>query len=211
MFLKVCGRRYKNGPGLKYHYTHYNHEQDASATQPEEPVVSHVPTPAVSIPIESPKVPSPPQQRGPGRPKKCSGADVSPNNYCDFCLGDVFENKKTGHPEELLSCADCGRSGALLLFVTSWQFSQLCRENVTLFKQPGLDLFSFILLLIEIANTSGLYIRAGSRRSSPASLPGFAGYFHCFMSLNMSRRWTHNRLLFTKFRLLKNLKKTLHF
>ena len=55
----------------------------------------------------------------------------------------------------------------------------------------------------------GLYIRAGSRRSSPASLPGFTGYFHCFTSLNMSRRWTHNRLLFTKLRLLKNLKKTL--
>ena len=30
--------------------------------------------------------------------------------------------------------------------------------------------------------SSGLYIRAGSRRSSPASLPGFAGYFHCFTS-----------------------------
>ena len=55
----------------------------------------------------------------------------------------------------------------------------------------------------------GLYIRAGSRRSSPASLPGFAGYFHCFTSLNISRRWTHNRLLFTKLQLLKNLKKML--
>ena len=55
----------------------------------------------------------------------------------------------------------------------------------------------------------GLYIRAGSRRSSPASLPGFAGYFHCFTSLNMPRRWTHNRLLFTKLQLLKNVKKTL--
>ena len=28
---------------------------------------------------------------------------------------------------------------------------------------------------------SGLYIRAGSRRSSAASLSGFAGYFHCLM------------------------------
>ena len=27
----------------------------------------------------------------------------------------------------------------------------------------------------------------------------------------MSRRWTHNRLLFTKLQLLKNLKKTLNF
>ena len=52
-----------------------------------------------------------------------------------------------------------------------------------------------------------LYIRADSRQSSPASLPGFAGYFHCFTSLNMSRRSTHNHLLFTKFRLLKSFKK----
>ena len=56
---------------------------------------------------------------------------------------------------------------------------------------------------------SVLYIRAGSRRSSLASLPGFAGYFHCFTSLNMLRRWTHNCLVFTKLRLLKDLKKTL--
>ena len=37
--------------------------------------------------------------------------------------------------------------------------------------------------------SAGLYIRAGSRRTSPASLPGFAGYFHCFTSQDMSRRW----------------------
>lgn len=35
------------------------------------------------------------------------------NNYCDFCLGDETENKKTGQKEELVSCADCGRSGRL--------------------------------------------------------------------------------------------------
>ena len=56
----------------------------------------------------------------------------------------------------------------------------------------------------------GLYIRAGSQRCRPASLPGFDSYFHCFTSLNMLRRWTHNRLLFTKLQLLKNLKKKLH-
>lgn len=32
------------------------------------------------------------------------------NDYCDFCLGDAEENKKTGVSEELISCADCGRS-----------------------------------------------------------------------------------------------------
>jgi len=31
--------------------------------------------------------------------------------YCDFCLGDANENKKTGKPEEMCSCAECGRSG----------------------------------------------------------------------------------------------------
>ncbi|XP_045505469.1 zinc finger protein ubi-d4 A-like isoform X1 [Colias croceus] len=47
-----------------------------------------------------------------------SGSDVkdpdakpSPSPYCDFCLGDDRENKKTGTPEELVSCSDCGRSG----------------------------------------------------------------------------------------------------
>lgn len=111
--LLVCGRRYKNGPGLKYHYTHYNHEQETGATMHhEEPVISHPSTPAPTVHPESPKVPaSPPQQRGPGRPKKVPGSGTSPNNYCDFCLGDVYENKSTGYPEELLSCADCGRSG----------------------------------------------------------------------------------------------------
>jgi len=34
-----------------------------------------------------------------------------PSPYCDFCLGDQRENKKTNMPEELVSCSDCGRSG----------------------------------------------------------------------------------------------------
>ena len=41
-------------------------------------------------------------------------ARAPPSPYCDFCLGDATENKKSGHPEELVSCADCGRSGNLL-------------------------------------------------------------------------------------------------
>jgi len=38
-------------------------------------------------------------------------ARAPPSPYCDFCLGDATENKKSGQPEELVSCADCGRSG----------------------------------------------------------------------------------------------------
>jgi len=37
---------------------------------------------------------------------------VSASKYCDFCLGDEMENKKTGKCEEMVSCADCGRCGA---------------------------------------------------------------------------------------------------
>ncbi|KAI2805977.1 Zinc finger protein ubi-d4 [Blomia tropicalis] len=44
-------------------------------------------------------------------PKNSStrGANT-PQTYCDFCLGDSTENKKTNSAEELVSCSDCGRS-----------------------------------------------------------------------------------------------------
>lgn len=48
----------------------------------------------------------------PGIVKTMAGRDrAKPNAYCDFCLGDSSDNKKTGRPEELVSCAECGRSG----------------------------------------------------------------------------------------------------
>ncbi|KAG8547032.1 hypothetical protein GDO81_029296 [Engystomops pustulosus] len=40
--------------------------------------------------------------------KKAPDGSVIANGYCDFCLGGA---KKTGCPEDLISCADCGRSG----------------------------------------------------------------------------------------------------
>ena len=45
-----------------------------------------------------------------------------------------------------------------------------------------------ICISVSFNASVGLYIRAGSRRSSPASLPCFAGYFHCFTSKDMLRR-----------------------
>jgi len=88
-----------------------------------------------------------------------------------------------------------------------WYFPSL--YNNDMFEVKGVyNAFPNSIVLPQ-NHAPGLYIRAGSQRSSPASLPGFAGYFHCFTSLNMSRRWTHNHLLFIKLRLLKNLKKTL--
>lgn len=35
---------------------------------------------------------------------------ASPSKYCDFCLGDSDENKKTASAEKMISCSDCGRS-----------------------------------------------------------------------------------------------------
>lgn len=43
--------------------------------------------------------------------KPTERAKAPPSPYCDFCLGDARENKKTNIPEELVSCSDCGRSG----------------------------------------------------------------------------------------------------
>ena len=60
----------------------------------------------VPMPMTGPISGGPP---GPDKKK-----EVKPSGYCDFCLGDASENKKTGKPEELVSCAECGRSGKYL-------------------------------------------------------------------------------------------------
>ena len=44
--------------------------------------------------------------------KTIHGKEIAKSlGYCDFCLGDAASNKKTGKSEELVSCAECGRSG----------------------------------------------------------------------------------------------------
>ncbi|XP_059911781.1 zinc finger protein ubi-d4 isoform X2 [Gadus macrocephalus] len=92
---RVCGKRYKNRPGLSYHYAHSHLAQeegeDAAAAEVHEP-------------------PAPPPQE-PKTAKKGPDGRALPNNYCDFCLGDSKTNHKTGQSEELQSCSDCGRSG----------------------------------------------------------------------------------------------------
>jgi hypothetical protein len=42
---------------------------------------------------------------------------VPASPYCDFCLGDAVENKKSGSSEELVSCSDCGRSGEYYIII----------------------------------------------------------------------------------------------
>uniref|UniRef100_A0A3Q4IDG8 Double PHD fingers 3 n=1 Tax=Neolamprologus brichardi TaxID=32507 RepID=A0A3Q4IDG8_NEOBR len=89
---EVCGKRYKNRPGLSYHYTH-THLAEEEGEEEKEPEMA----------------PSPPQSSENHKQKGPDGA-VIPNDYCDFCLGDQDSNRKTGQAEELVSCSDCGRS-----------------------------------------------------------------------------------------------------
>ncbi|XP_049897255.1 zinc finger protein ubi-d4 isoform X1 [Epinephelus moara] len=92
---RVCGKRYKNRPGLSYHYAH-SHLAEEEGEEKEEMEISEPPLP---LPDE------------PKTPKKGPDGLALPNNYCDFCLGDSKTNHKTGQSEELVSCSDCGRSG----------------------------------------------------------------------------------------------------
>lgn len=65
---------------------------------------------AAASDLEPPQMPVTVQRNN----KTMSGKDRAPSlGYCDFCLGDANENKKTGQPEELVSCAECGRSGKI--------------------------------------------------------------------------------------------------
>uniref|UniRef100_A0A3P8ZJD0 D4, zinc and double PHD fingers family 2, like n=1 Tax=Esox lucius TaxID=8010 RepID=A0A3P8ZJD0_ESOLU len=90
----ICGKRYKNRPGLSYHYTH-SHLAEEEGEDREE--------------IEAP--PTPHRVEEHKTPKKGPNGLAMPNDYCDFCLGDSAHNQKTGQSEELVSCSDCGRSG----------------------------------------------------------------------------------------------------
>ena len=63
------------------------------------------------------KEPEPHDPSDRSKMKTMHGKDVAKSlGYCDFCLGDATSNKKTGKPEELVSCAECGRSGRYLNF-----------------------------------------------------------------------------------------------
>ncbi|XP_037534439.1 zinc finger protein neuro-d4 [Nematolebias whitei] len=93
----ICGKRYKNRPGLSYHYTH-THLADEEGEEDSE---RH------TLPF---------QRKSNHKPKKAPDGSVIANGYCDFCLGG---SKKTGCPEDLISCADCGRSVLLVYSIAN--------------------------------------------------------------------------------------------
>ncbi|XP_041132475.1 zinc finger protein DPF3-like isoform X2 [Polyodon spathula] len=93
----ICGKRYKNRPGLSYHYAHTHlADEEGEDERDEEPARS----------------PPAPKRTDNHKPQKGPDGTIIPNNYCDFCLGDSGSNRKTGHAEQLVSCSDCGRSAA---------------------------------------------------------------------------------------------------
>lgn len=92
---EICHKRYKNTQGIRYHYQHFDHD----GTEEEPWYVNE----------DSQSSSTVPEKKEPSEASKAENIEQSA--YCDFCLGDAGENKKTGTKEELISCSDCGRSG----------------------------------------------------------------------------------------------------
>ncbi|XP_067413385.1 zinc finger protein neuro-d4 isoform X5 [Emydura macquarii macquarii] len=102
----ICGKRYKNRPGLSYHYTHTHlAEEEGEENAERHALPLHRKNSHKQFYKELNWVPENQRRH---TAKKAPDGSVIPNGYCDFCLGGA---KKTGCPEDLISCADCGRSG----------------------------------------------------------------------------------------------------
>lgn len=116
---QICHKRYKNHQSLRYHYEHHNHNTTESSltqlngTEPEQLVQQ-----GGSI--------LPPDHVSGAKRKK----GMPPSSYCDFCLGTVECNKKSGTSEQMVSCADCGRSG----HPSCLQFNAKLTEQVKKYK-----------------------------------------------------------------------------
>ncbi|XP_076815577.1 zinc finger protein DPF3-like isoform X2 [Clavelina lepadiformis] len=136
---EYCGKKYKNKPGLNYHLQHV-HQDEMDADDEYTPSGRHTPSSIISDDHHSTSSRtsalaaqkavaaavadiSDVEQVQPRPKRKCQAQS---NSYCDFCLGDADENKKTGTPEELISCSDCGRSG----HPSCLQFTDIMTMNV---------------------------------------------------------------------------------
>lgn len=67
---------------------------------------------------------------------KSGGNNKSANRspYCDFCLGDEVSNK-SGQPEILISCSDCGRSG--IYFTVLFYYFVVLTDYIYIFNFIG--------------------------------------------------------------------------
>ncbi|XP_061853668.1 zinc finger protein DPF3 isoform X3 [Colius striatus] len=108
----ICGKRYKNRPGLSYHYAHTHLASEEGDEAREQETRS-----------------SPVHRNENHKPQKGPDGVIIPNNYCDFCLGGSNMNKKSGRPEELVSCSDCGRSVPRAMEKRVTPFPATCTER----------------------------------------------------------------------------------
>ncbi|XP_065369977.1 zinc finger protein DPF3 isoform X2 [Calliphora vicina] len=85
----------------------------AAATATSPVAVAATATVAASTSVAAPAaITASPQKTGAKTKVRSNDREIAqPSPYCDFCLGDQRENKKTNLPEILVSCSDCGRSG----------------------------------------------------------------------------------------------------
>uniref|UniRef100_A0A8C3UU00 Double PHD fingers 1 n=1 Tax=Catharus ustulatus TaxID=91951 RepID=A0A8C3UU00_CATUS len=97
---RVCGKRYKNRPGLSYHYTHTHLAEEEG----EEPGGGAGPPRRNHHRREGGKRGSW-GGLGRGRP---APPGPPPEGPCDFCAGGT---RGRGSEEALITCADCGRAG----------------------------------------------------------------------------------------------------
>jgi len=108
---QICGKRYKNSQGLRYHYEHHNHDLEEQQPAPPPAPLSSLPPPIDPIPPPIPALTVQPVEAPP--PNHIAGAKrakgTPPSHFCDTCLGNVNANRQ-GSAERLICCADCGRS-----------------------------------------------------------------------------------------------------
>ncbi|EHB15266.1 Zinc finger protein neuro-d4 [Heterocephalus glaber] len=105
MSVISVGNGIRIGPGLSYHYTHTHLAEEEG----EEHAKCH------ALPFHRKnnhkqfykELAWVPEAQRKHTAKKGPDSTVIPNSYCDFRLGG---SKKTGSPEDLISCTDCGRS-----------------------------------------------------------------------------------------------------
>ncbi|XP_003746731.1 zinc finger protein DPF3 [Galendromus occidentalis] len=144
----ICGARYKTRPGLSYHYTHtHGSRQDtpspgARSTSPapprEDSRQGSEASPLAGLRkfqdnfLSFLKSPADKDKSTEGTPETSDGPAAAERQplYCDFCLGTESENKKTKQPEEMVTCADCGRSG----HPTCLQFTDVMTNNVKKYR-----------------------------------------------------------------------------
>lgn len=115
---QICNKRYKNQQSLRYHYEHHNHNLGETQAPSNGSELEASPQPITD---------RPPSDHVSGAKRK---KGMPPSSYCDFCLGTVDINKKSGTSEQMVSCADCGRSG----HPSCLQFNDNLTEQVKKYK-----------------------------------------------------------------------------